>query len=368
MFEIAIIGAGPAGSTAARLLGPHCRVALMDKRDLECGGSGADEEKACGGLLAPDAQRAMAELSLGLPRSVVVDPQLFAVRSIDLRTGLERRYQRHYINIDRLLFDRWLYSLVPGGVAKFPHCAVRAVEDGPRAASVRYVKDGFPGSLEARIVIGADGARSLLRSAVSGPEKAQRYLAVQEWFPRPAGPPYYSALFDPAVTDFYAWTIPKNGDLILGAALHPGSGPVEKLELLKCRLRDFGLSLSRPRKRRSAFLLRPRGPGSVALGSGRLALAGEAAGLVSPSSGEGLSFALESAALLSEAILKNGEDFMGAYARAASGLRRTILMKVLKAAVLYEPHVRRGIMQSGIRSITVRTDRAGGMGKDFLTV
>ncbi len=112
MFDIAVIGAGPAGSTVARLLGAYCKIALIEKRDLERGKPCARNEKCCGGLLAPDAQKALAALSLGLPRSVIVDPQLFAVRSLDLATGHERYYQRHYINIDRLLFGRGCKAFV----------------------------------------------------------------------------------------------------------------------------------------------------------------------------------------------------------------------------------------------------------------
>ncbi len=142
----------------------------------------------------------------------------------------------------------------------------------------------------------------------------------------------------------------------MGAALDPEQGPLKKFELLKSKLRERGLSLSRPVKKRSAFLLRPRGPGSIILGRRGLALAGEAAGLVSPSSGEGLSFALESAALLASAILRHGDDFERPYDRAAAGLRRKILLKILKSPFMYNPHLRRAIMGSGIRSIKMKGD------------
>lgn len=356
MFDIAIIGAGPAGSTVARLLGGYCKIALFEKRDLERGNPCARNEKCCGGLLAPDAQKALAALSLGLPRSVIVDPQLFAVRSLDLASGHERYYQRHYINIDRLLFDRWLYSLVPEGVARLSSCLISEIVRGPRGFTLRYTKKGRPGTLEAHLVIGADGARSLVRSLLAGSENARRYFAIEEWFACPAGPPFYSAFFDPDITDFYAWTIPKNGELIVGAALDPEREPLKKFELLKSKLRERGLSLSRPVKKRSAFLLRPRGPGSIILGRRGLALAGEAAGLVSPSSGEGLSFALESAVLLASAILRHGDDFEKPYARAAAGLRRKILFKIMKSPFMYNPPLRRAIMGSGMRSIKMKGD------------
>jgi hypothetical protein len=55
----------------------------------------------------------IAKLGLGIPKDVLVDPQLFAVRAIDLTNHLERLYQRFYFNMDREKFDRWLVSLLP---------------------------------------------------------------------------------------------------------------------------------------------------------------------------------------------------------------------------------------------------------------
>lgn len=103
MFDIAIIGAGPAGATLARLIGNSHKVLLIDKKQLAIT---PEEEfshaKCCGGLLAPDAQEMLAVLGLGLPQHVLVGPQLFVVRTIDLQNATERYYQRFYINIDRV--------------------------------------------------------------------------------------------------------------------------------------------------------------------------------------------------------------------------------------------------------------------------
>ncbi|MHC4540530.1 MAG: FAD-dependent oxidoreductase, partial [Planctomycetota bacterium] len=112
MFDIAIIGAGPAGATLARLIAGQYKVLLVDKRPLDVA-QGHSARKCCGGLLAPDAQGMLSRMGLGLPKSVLVDPQLFVVRAIDTKQQIERYYQRYYINMDRLKFDRWLLSMVP---------------------------------------------------------------------------------------------------------------------------------------------------------------------------------------------------------------------------------------------------------------
>lgn len=73
MYDIAIVGGGPAGSTLARLLGKKYRILLLEKRDF-CGKNSASAEKCCGGLIAPDAQLMLAKFGLGIPGSVLLTP------------------------------------------------------------------------------------------------------------------------------------------------------------------------------------------------------------------------------------------------------------------------------------------------------
>ena len=111
-YDIAVIGGGPAGATFARELArsqPDKRIVLID--DTPSTGS-----KVCGGLLAPDAQKVLAQFDLDLPKSILADPQIFDVKTIDLASGLTRNYQRHYLNMDRAAFDEWLISLIPDTV------------------------------------------------------------------------------------------------------------------------------------------------------------------------------------------------------------------------------------------------------------
>ena len=121
-YDIAIVGAGPAGATLARLIGSRYKTLVLDRRS-GAAGDAVDSvdavisaEKCCGGLIAPDAQKALAAMGLGLPRRVLVGPQLFAVRAIDLPSGLQGFYPRHYLNTDRAALDGWLISLIPPAV------------------------------------------------------------------------------------------------------------------------------------------------------------------------------------------------------------------------------------------------------------
>ena len=87
-FDVTIVGAGPAGSTLARMLGKKLRVLLIERRELFRENGRSPASKCCGGLLAPDAQEMLGRMGLGLPKKVLVDPQLFVVRAVDLQAGL----------------------------------------------------------------------------------------------------------------------------------------------------------------------------------------------------------------------------------------------------------------------------------------
>ena len=114
IYDVAVVGGGPAGAMLTRELArlcPHLRLLLVD-------GQTKRNPKVCGGLLAPDAQKMFAKLGLTLPTSLLSDPQIFDVETIDLRLGMVRYYQRHYLNMDRYAFDRWLISLIPSSAGR----------------------------------------------------------------------------------------------------------------------------------------------------------------------------------------------------------------------------------------------------------
>lgn len=70
IYDIAIIGLGPDGSTVARCLNKDYKIIAFDKKD-------ENDMKCCGGLLSPDAQKLLAKFDLCLPTEVLVDPQIF---------------------------------------------------------------------------------------------------------------------------------------------------------------------------------------------------------------------------------------------------------------------------------------------------
>jgi len=355
MYDIAIIGAGPAGAMLSRLIGQRHRVLLVEKRPLD-GPEKPSLGKCCGGLLAPDAQRMLSRLGWGLPKSVLQDPQLFVVRAIDVPHKLERYYQRHYINMDRLRFDQWLLSMVPPSVDVRLSCRLLGHSSQDDGFHLTLNQGGREYTETARIIVGADGAGSKVREQLDSRSRSpQTYFAIQEWVESGGSVPYFSSIFDPEVTDYYCWTIPKDSHLIIGAALAPRDRTIERFELLKKRLRDYGMPFGKTVRRESTFLLRPQTTRQICTGTSGVVLIGEAAGWISPSSAEGLSYAFRSAEALAEVLHAGLGNVASRYRRATLPLRRSIFLKTLKSRVVFNPLLRRIVMRLGLQSMDIVT-------------
>lgn len=376
MYDVAIIGAGPAGATLARLIGRKYKVLLIDRRRWDETAEQPERGKCCGGLLAPDAQKMLSRLGLGLPKSVLVEPQLFVVRTIDIPRRSERYYQRFYINMDRREFDRWLVSMVPSCVERRFDCRFKSYEADAYGFDITLTQNGRPIVERARMLVGADGASSLVRRQssrsgtpylTSNSTKRQSpqmettvscteymtYFAIQHWMESEPSQPFYSAIFDPEITDFYCWTIPKSELLLVGAALKPKDDTSAKFDLLKERLRPFGFRLGNIVHREGTFIMRPTQPRLLSTGVRGIALLGEAGGWISPSSAEGLSYAFHSALILSEVLRDGIVGFERRYARAMRPLRWNLFTKRLKSRLIFNPTLRNLAMRSGLQSVEV---------------
>jgi flavin-dependent dehydrogenase len=167
-------------------------------------------------------------------------------------------------------------------------------------------------------------------------------------------------MFDGETSDFYSWIIPKDGEIIFGSAIEEGQDIHRLHALQKKKLTAYGYDLGSPRKREGCHLLRPMGSRDIMLGEGRVALIGEAAGLISPTSAEGISYAMLSGEALGRAIVEHGMDFMPLYTEYVSPLKRNISTKMLKYPVMYNQHLRRAIFQTGIGAMRTPTKQTVG--------
>lgn len=355
-YDVIIIGAGPAGSTLARLLSQYnMSICLLEKRPLSSHQS-FTPSKACGGLLSPDAQKVMAQLGLSLPKDILETPQLFNVRTIDFDNGMERHYQRHYLNMNREKFDRFLFDRIPDTCDRICQALVKNAVCVNRCWTVTYTlkEKGSTHHIRGRFLVAADGAHSFIRRLLyPNAPVPKRYISYQEWYAFHGHMPYYTGIFDTVTTDYYSWTIQKENALILGTAIPLGKDVYKTFAHLKAKVsHHMHLSLNEPIRSESAFIERPMSLKSL-LWSEKdcIAFIGEAAGAISPSSAEGISFAMKTAIALSQAMSHGLKGSSKRYCRLVRGIERTLVMKTLKCPLMYQKHIRGLVMKSGFTAI-----------------
>ncbi|WP_170863477.1 NAD(P)/FAD-dependent oxidoreductase [Micromonospora sediminimaris] len=308
-FDVVVVGAGPAGAAAAlaaRRAGAE--VLLLDRAEFP-------RDKACGDGIAAHALDVLAELGV---RDAVADfAPVPALRLVAPDGGaVARALPRPAYTVPRQVFDARLVAAAVRDGVPLGRRAVRRVE-------VRADRVVLDGEISAGVVVGADGAGSIVRHALGEPSNPDRHLAlaIRGYAPAPPGPPAQLIVTSAARWPAYAWSFPIGdgranvgyGEVLRGesltrahlldrlAALLPGTDPGAVSSL---RAHHLPLSTFRP-----------------VPGRGRVMLAGDAFSLINPLTGEGIFYALRSGALAGYAAVGPPEH---AARRYATALRRRL--------------------------------------------
>lgn len=360
MYDVVILGAGPSGSNLARLLSnSHYKTCLIEKRALDEASDGI-KIKSCGGLLAPAAQRMLAQLDIAIPKHIVESPQMYSVQTIDFDNGISQAYNRHYLNIHREAFDRHLYQMIPSTVDKHVGNVVKSVFSDNGIWHVEAYDGEKTLSFESKFLVIADGAHSFARRQLFPTNKVPAlYTSIQSIHHLDKEIPYYTGFFDSSVTDYYAWTIQKDKKLIVGAAIPSHLNVHERFDAIEAKiLSHLNLEHSKREKLEGAFINRITHLNQLhwsgIQNKAPYALIGEAAGATSPTSAEGISYALKSSFYLYEALIEDFEKATVAYKKRCKKIEANLWLKLLKSPGMYHIKLRGLVMKTGITAIKKR--------------
>ena len=307
VYDVAIIGLGVAGSNLAANLKPHLKVIAIDKKDKEGDCFDDNFHKPCGGLLSEGGQKALAKQGLNLPNEVLVNPQIFAINTIDFGFKHASYIQKGYVNMERHKFDLWLKGLILSHIHSF-HCAYfKSIKKDGTLYQVYFKQE--QGNVEsntqyytckARIVVGADGAKSHIRRFLYPHLQTQSLVCIQQWY-KEHNKPMLSCIFDKTLTPSYSWSMSKDGYFIFGGA-YPHAHCKTAFNTQKARLEGLGFTFTEVLKQEACLVLQPQRWRDFVRGRSGIFLIGEAAGFINASTLEGISGALHSSRILSEVL------------------------------------------------------------------
>ena len=327
-YDLAVIGAGPAGSAAAMAARRKgLSVALIDKAAFP-------RDKLCGGGVTGRAARVLAEVF-----GHAITPELFLtsrrVRFTARGAVLGRVADAPPLHMTmRRDFDAALHAAaVQAGATPLSRSRVTAIDTDARRLTLAGGE-----TLSFGVLVGADGVTSQTARHLFGRAYDPATIAFALEVEAPPAPDDWVEIDLDAARWGYGWAFPKHGSLTLGVGgLHRHNpdmrGPLARYLAL------HGAEGTAPGCK-GAFL--PAGDYRPVPGRGAVLLAGDAAGLVDPMTGEGIGHAMDSGRLAAEAAaeaLAKGrpEAALAHYARALAPLQRELRDACTLQRVMFGP-------------------------------
>ncbi|MCE1246057.1 MAG: NAD(P)/FAD-dependent oxidoreductase [Firmicutes bacterium] len=292
-FDVIVAGAGPAGSSAAYYLASAgINTALFEKEHLP-------RAKFCAGGI-PQSAFFVVPVEEMAETSIVLDKYHFASRGEKQKTGI---IKDKIYSVERNTFDHALVKKAQqAGANLFEGCRIRNIIKADNIIKIECLNGRI---FTCRFLIGADGGHSTtarLSGLMPSDNKSMGFCAYYEFLPDARTREIFQTT---AYLDFnyihgsFAGIIPKKDYFWVGIYTGKKVKPEKIRKALDSFIKTADLG-GEPGKYRGCPipLYRKNRPVSA----GNILLAGEAAGLVNPLSGEGIKPALDSGRIAAECL------------------------------------------------------------------
>lgn len=312
--DVIVVGAGPAGCSAAAFLGARgLRVLLLDRATFP-------RDKTCGDAISPHALSLLDRLGVGAE----VDARGFRIDGVTITAPDGHRVQApllpapglrdHGCGLPRVTLDALLLARARSlpGVEVREGCQVRSLaREGVRVRGVHAEGAGWSGELRAPLILGADGARSVVARGLGLANADPRHTAVgmRGYLEGVRGiEPNLEIYYRSDLLPAYAWIIPTGP-----TSANVGVSVMTRFASARDVKELFHRFLDEDEHAREKLAGARLVPGSrcgwpLPFGSfrgrraaGNVLLLGDAGSLVDPISGEGIYYALRSGELAADA-------------------------------------------------------------------
>ena len=304
MFDVIVVGAGPAGATTAKMLADSgLKVLIVERLKLP-------RYKSCSGVLIKKSMDLVKQyFGEAVPTSVMCTPYDNHGMIFTDDKGKEYAFEQEGLNVWRSSFDNWLTeNAVKAGVE---------LRDMTSAVSCEQAEDHIELQLhsdrtyteQARYVIDCEGVTSALKRNVL--IISPKFITTYQTFnvgKIELDPHYFYAYLQPELSEYDAWFNVKDEMLVLGVAVKDTS----KIEyfyncFIHYMIEKHGLVIENTTKQ-ERWLMPHIQPGcNIDYGTGRLFFAGEVAGFLNPM-GEGISAGMESGHSIALSVKEHFDD------------------------------------------------------------
>ncbi|MGZ5553265.1 MAG: NAD(P)/FAD-dependent oxidoreductase [Chthoniobacterales bacterium] len=337
MFDVAIVGSGPAGAACAAVCArAGVRTLLLEREKFP-------REKVCGDCLNPSCfpvlQRlGIAERVRALPHGKLRRVDFIAIAghtiSIDLPPDTE-------IAVKRSLFDELLMTCAREAGAEVRDGAVVSGITPPTSMSGGWTIAVAGSPIVARVLVAADGRNSTvarLLGLLPAPERER--VALQTHLPLPKN--FGERVVLQLLPHGYSGQAPVGNDELNLCLV----GKPEKMPALRAWAEMiFGISPNHTWR-----TITPLRRAAISPAHPKLFLIGDAARVVEPFTGEGIFYALRSGELAADAIISNRDDYALAHEKLYRG--RLWINRIARTAVL-SPRATSLLLRSGVMNASV---------------